>query len=105
MTPTSALRPRIFSSSASSAFMPPSIRRRLGGLPAPGVAQRHCAIELRLSRLRVHAIGDEVAVALELEALLGLRFLQRRLELRGDHLFRIRIQVGEPIPLTLALSP
>src|SRR6266571_609705 len=101
MTPTSALRARIFSSNASSALMRLE-PRRLCGVPAAGVAQRHRAVELRLSRLGVHAIGDEIAVALELKVLLGPRFLERGLELRADHLLRIRIQVLQKIPVARA---
>src|SRR6266542_6325125 len=101
MTPTSALRARIFSSNASSALMRLQ-PRRLCGVPAAGVAQRHRPVELRRARCGVETVGDEVAVALELEALLGLRILQRRLELRADHLLRIRIQVLQKIPVARA---
>ena len=49
----------------------------------PGVLQRHRPIEYRRAGLRVDAVGDEVAVPLELEALLRLRLLQRGFELRA----------------------
>ena len=41
--------------------------------------------------------AHEVAVALELEAFLGLRIPERRLELRGDHPLRIGIEVLEEV--------
>jgi uncharacterized protein len=50
----------------------------------PGILERHRAVEYRRARLRVAAIGDEVAVALKLEAIFRLRVPERGFELRGD---------------------
>src|SRR5438045_6727727 len=61
----------------------------------PGIAQRHRAIEDGLARLRDLPVGDEVTVALELEALLGFRFAEQGLDERGDDLQRLRVHVVE----------
>ena len=42
-------------------------------------------------------IGDEIAVALELEALFGAGIAQARFEQGGDDLLRLRIEVVEEI--------
>src|SRR5215510_13912072 len=51
----------------------------------PRVLQARDAVEHRADARVIDAIGDEVAVALELEALVALAFGQRRLE-PGLHL-------------------
>src|SRR5438876_7863465 len=59
----------------------------------PGVAQGDGAVEAAV------AVANEVAVALELEALLGLGVGERRLELGADDLHRRRVQIQQEIVL------
>lgn len=66
---------------------------RPGNLP-PRIAQRHRTVEYRLAGLHVDAVGDEVAVAFELEALFGLRVAQSGFDIGADDLFRVGIQCG-----------
>src|SRR5690606_8876773 len=68
----------------------------LAGL-GPRIAKRHGAVEHRLPQLRIQAIGDEVAMALELETILGTGILERRFKLRLDHAHRIRIDVQQEV--------
>src|SRR5438132_13944425 len=77
----------------------PTLRRGKGGSNnygrcpelLPGVAQRDGAVKAAV------AVADEVAVALELEALLGLGVGERRLELGLDHFHRGRVQIHQKI--------
>src|SRR4051812_24422413 len=61
----------------------------------PRIAQRHRAIEHLQQLLAVAPVRHEVAVALELEALSGRGFAQRRLHVSGDRFDRIGIQILE----------
>src|SRR5688500_3679664 len=63
----------------------------------PGIPQRHSTVEYGHSRFRVLEVGNEVAVALELEALPGPRFFKRGLELRADDSPRSGVQVEDEI--------
>src|SRR5438094_8800766 len=77
----------------------PTLRRGKGGSNnygrcpelLPGVAQRDGAVKAAV------AVADEVAVALELEALLGLGVAQRGLELGLDQLHRSGVQIQQEI--------
>src|SRR5687768_17790635 len=71
-------------------------------LAGPRIAQRHRAVEDGRPRFRIPHVGDEVAMPLELEALLGPRFLERRLELRADDAPRSGIQVENEIAVARA---
>src|SRR5262245_24097085 len=76
--------------------------RRLPDSPrllSPRIPQCHRAVEHGRAGPRVGSIGHEVAVALELEALLGLRLLEGGLEVSGENLFRIRIDVVQEVAL------
>src|SRR5690606_2886563 len=53
--------------SRREAFLPQRSRSAAARSLCPGVAQRHRAIEHGRSGLRVHEIGDEIAVPFELE--------------------------------------
>ena len=60
---------------------------------APRIPQRHGPVEHRRARFGIDAVGGEIAVPLELEAVFRLGVLQRRLEVSGDdfpELFRDR---------------
>ena len=62
--------------------------------PGPGIAQRHDAVEDRLSRLRIPGIDCEVAEPLKLKPLPGRRVGKQRLDSRlGRDLQGIRIQL------------
>src|ERR1700754_2366691 len=64
---------------------------------APTVAQTDDAIEYWLTRLGIDAVGDEIAMTLELIALLRQRFARARFQVGVDHALRIRIQRFEEI--------
>src|SRR5215475_2089620 len=57
----------------------------------PRVPQCHGPVEDTL----VAAVGHEISVPLELESLLGLRVLERRLQLRANDLPRVRVEIVE----------
>src|SRR5262245_40584198 len=64
----------------------------------PGVPQRDGALEERASGARVARIEAEVAVALELEALLRARRAQAGLQLAArEHAHRVWIEVREEV--------
>src|SRR5690349_5695364 len=65
---------------------------------APGVAQGNRAVEDR----RIVAVGDEIAVPLELKALFALRVSHRGLELGGDDLLRLGVEVLQEIGIARA---
>src|SRR5205814_1624532 len=59
-------------------------RGRLG----PRVSERYRTVEDRVVRVVVDDVGDEIAVPLELHAILGQRADECRLDLRRDHALR-----------------
>src|SRR5688572_30207622 len=71
-------------------------------LAGPRIPQRHRAVEYGHPRLRILEVGHEIAVPLELEALLGPRFFQRGLELRADDTPRSGVQVEDEIAVARA---
>ena len=71
------------------------------GLRVPGGAQGHRAVEDGTSRGVLGEIGDEIAVPLELEALLGRRLRERRLDVRRDDALRVRVEIVEEAALAL----
>src|SRR5258706_8302096 len=59
----------------------------------PGITQRYRSVENGCAGLRVSPVGDKVSMSLELKAIVAPRFLQRRLQVRRDDMFRIGIDV------------
>ena len=72
--------------------------RRPAGL-GPGVLQRDGAVVDRPAGRVVGEVGDEIAVPLELEARLGRRRGERRLDVGGDDPLRVRVEVVEVVAL------
>src|SRR5690606_27994245 len=60
-------------------------------LRGPGVAQGHAAVEHGRAGPMVAAVGDEIAVALELERLLRYRFRRGRLDVAVGGAPRVRV--------------
>src|SRR5512132_313953 len=74
----------------------PSLRLPRSPVPArPRIAQRHRSVEHGTLRAVVDEIGDEIAVSLELDALLRQGRGQRRFHERGDHALRFGVQIVE----------
>src|SRR5439155_1164512 len=63
----------------------------------PRVLESDGTVEDRMACGVVDDIGDEIAVPLKLHALFGRCRNQRRLDARGDHALRVRIQFVEKI--------
>ena len=63
----------------------------------PAVLQGRDPVEHRLAGDAVDPVGDEIAVPLELEALVRLRLAHARLEVGGDHFQRVRIKRGDEV--------
>src|ERR1700694_458500 len=84
---------------AAGGTMPRAARKHVTRLFTPGIPEGYGAVEARRAGPAVDAVGDEVAVPLELEAFFGLRLTQRGLELRGDDLLRIGIEVFDAFGL------
>ena len=63
---------------------------RFGG---PRILERHSTVEYRRAGLRIDAVGNEIAVALELEAVFRFDVSQCRFKLCSDNTLGFRIDI------------